>query len=256
MVYTTEQYEGLLAETITIQGHNGDFIHTYMARPVGPGPYPGIVLIPHGYGWTEQQKETLRRFAYRGYVGLCPDIWCRSGHGTPEDVLASARADGGLPDDQVIADSAAAAAYIRTLPISNGKVGVIGSCMGGRYTMLSTCRTTGVFDAGVNCWGGNVVQAQDKLTPKQPVSPHEYTKDLSCPLLGLFGNDDQNPNPAEVDILEQELKKFSKQYEFNRYDGAGHGFFYYDRPSYRQEQSNDGWEKVWTFFENHLSTPK
>ena len=65
MVYTTEQYEGLLAETITIRGHNGDFIHTYMARPVGPGPYPGIVLIPHGYGWTEQQKETLRRLENR-----------------------------------------------------------------------------------------------------------------------------------------------------------------------------------------------
>ena len=117
MPYTTDQYEGMLAETITIQGHNGDAIHAYMAKPMGAGPFPGIVLIPHGFGWTEQQKETLRRFAYRGYIGLCPDIWCRSGHGTPEDVLAKVRAEGGLPDDQVVGDVAGSAQYIMNLPI-------------------------------------------------------------------------------------------------------------------------------------------
>lgn len=194
----------------------------------------------------------MRRFAYRGYVGLCPDIWCRSGHGTPEDVLAKVRAEGGLPDDQVIGDAAGAAQFIKALPISSGKVGVMGSCAGGRYTFLAACRTTGVFDAAVECWGGNVVQPQERLTPAQPVSPHEYTRNLSCPLLGLFGNDDQNPTTADVDIHEQEVKKFSKQYEFHRYDGAGHGFFYYDRPMYRQEQANDGWGKVWDFLGKHL----
>ncbi|MDA0988753.1 MAG: dienelactone hydrolase family protein [Chloroflexi bacterium] len=149
-------------------------------------------------------------------------------------------------------DAAGAAQFIKALPISSGKVGVMGSCAGGRYTFLAACRTTGVFDAAVECWGGNVVQPQERLTPAQPVSPHEYTRNLSCPLLGLFGNDDQNPTTADVDIHEQEVKKFSKQYEFHRYDGAGHGFFYYDRPMYRQEQSNDGWGKVWDFLGKHL----
>ena len=84
------------------------------------------------------------------------------------------------------------------------------------------------------------------------MSPLDYTKDLSCPLLGLFGEDDQNPPPAQVEEQEQELKKHNKEYEFHSYPGAGHGFFYYDRPMYRQEQAVDGWSKVWAFFEKHL----
>ena len=131
----------------------------------------------------------------------------------------------GLHDDQVVGDTAGASQYIRSLPISNGRVGVMGSCSGGRHTFLSACRTDGVFDAAVDCWGGNVVQAEDKLTPAQPTSPLEYAKELSCPLLGLFGNDDQNPTPEQVDILEQELKKHGKDYEFHRYDDAGMASF-------------------------------
>ena len=253
MPYTTDQYEGLLAETITTQGHNGDNIHAYMAKPLGHGPFPGVVLISHALGWTEFHKEIARRFAHHGYVVVVPDIWCRVGHGNAEDVVAKARAEGGLHDDQVVADAAGAARYIKSLPISNGKVGVMGSCSGGRHTFLAACCTKGVFDAAIEGWGGNVVQAEDRLTPAQPVSPLEYTEDLSCPLLGLFGNDDQNPTPAQVDIHEQELKKHGKDYEFYRYDGAGHGFFYYHLPMYRQEQAEDGWKKVWDFFGKHLS---
>jgi len=98
--------------------------------------------------------------------------------------------------------------------------------------------------------------AKEELTPKQPVAPIDLTADLSCPLLGLFGNDDQAPTPAQVDQHEAALKQHNKTYEFHRYDKAGHGFFYYDRPAYRQEQAVDGWKKVWAFLEKHLSTSK
>ena len=93
---------------------------------------------------------------------------------------------------------------------------------------------------------------QDRLTPQQPVSPIDYTQDLSCPLLGLFGNEDQSPSPEQVNQHEEELKKHGKTYEFHRYDGAGHGFWYYDRAAYRPEQAMDGWEKAFTFFGQHL----
>jgi len=256
MPYTTDKYEGMIAETITMSGNKGDTIHAYVARPLGPGPFPGVALVTHGLGWTEWYKENTRRFAHRGYAAIVPDILCRGGHGTPEDVFAKVRAAGGLPDDQVVGDMAGAAKYLRSLPYLNGKVGIIGSCSGGRHTYLAACRTQGVFDAAVDCWGGNVVQAPDRLTPNQPVSPIEYTKDLSCPLLGLFGEDDQNPPAAQVAQHEQELKKYNKQYEFHNYKGAGHGFFYYHMPMYRQEQAMDGWRKVWAFFEKHLDAPK
>jgi len=252
MTYTTEQYQGLLAETITINGYGENTIHTYMSRPMGQGPFPGIVLISHALGWTTFHKEMAHRFAYYGYIAMVPDIWCRVGHGEVEDVMSRTRSEGGLHDDQVIGDSESASRYIKSLPISNGKVGIMGSCSGGRHSYLSACRTKGIFDAAVDCWGGNVVQANDKLTPAQPISPLEYTEDLSCPLLGIFGNNDQNPTLEQVNTHEQKLKEHDKEYEFHHYDDAGHGFFYYHMPMYRQQQAEDSWKRIWNFLEKHL----
>lgn len=252
MAYSTDQYEGMIAETVVIQGHKQDLIHSYIARPLGPGPFPGIVLIAHMPGWDEFYKEITRRFAYHGYAAICPDIYCRVGHGIPEDVAAEARGSGGLPDDQVVGDAEAATRYLRSMPFLNGKVGILGTCSGGRHAYLAACRTVGIFDAVVDCWGGGVVQDSDKLTANQPVAPIDYTSTLSCPLLGLFGEDDQNPPPVQVAQHEEELKKYAKDYSFHMYTGAGHGFFYYDRPMYRQEQAADAWKKIWAFFGQHL----
>jgi len=91
------------------------------------------------------------------------------------------------------------------------------------------------------------------LTPAQPVAPIDYTEDLSCPLLGLFGEDDDSPTPEQVAIHERELKKHGKDYEFHMYPNAGHGFFYYHRPSYRQEQALDGWARIFAFFGKYLA---
>jgi carboxymethylenebutenolidase len=77
---------------------------------------------------------------------------------------------------------------------------------------------------------------------------------LQSPLLGIFGEDDQGPSPEQVAMHEEELKKQGKNYEFHMYPGAGHGFFYYDRPAYRQEQAMDGWSKVWDFLGKHLDS--
>ncbi len=92
----------------------------------------------------------------------------------------------------------------------------------------------------------------DQLSPQRPAAPIEYTKDLSCPLLGIFGNDDPAPSPEEVNQHEEALKQAGKQYEFHRYDGAGHGFYSYDRPAYRQAQAMDAWAKMFAFFEKYL----
>ncbi len=247
----TGAYEGMLAETTTIRGYNGESVNTYFARPLGSGPYAGIVLVHHLPGWDEFYRETARRFAQHGYAVACPDLYCRFGRGTPDDVAATARGEGGVADDSVVGDCEASMEFLRSLPYTNGKVGIIGTCSGGRHAYLTACRVKG-FDAVVDCWGGSVVMAPDRLTPRQPVAPIDLTKDLSIPLLGIFGNDDQGPSPDQVNQHEEELKKHGKDYDFHRYDGAGHGFFYYHRPNYRQEQAMDGWEKVLAFFGEHL----
>ena len=250
--YTTDMYQGMLAETVTVHGHGGDAINAYLARPLGTGPFPGVVLVHHAPGWDELYREFTRKFAHHGYVAISPNLYCREGHGTTEDVAAKVRAAGGVPDDQVVGDVEGAMNHLRSLLYSNAKVGVIGSCSGGRQTTLVACRTTG-FNAAVDLWGGRVVMSQEEITPKQPVAPIDYTRDLSCPLLGIFGEDDQSPTPAQVQQHEAELKKHSKKYEFHMYPNAGHGFFYYDRAMYRQEQAVDGWQKVFAFFEVHLA---
>ena len=95
--------------------------------------------------------------------------------------------------------------------------------------------------------------SKDQLNDKNPVAPIDYTANVSCPILGLFGEEDQSPTPEQVDIHEAELKKHGKDYEFHMYPNAGHGFFYYHRPAYRAEHAVDGWSKIWDFFGKHLS---
>jgi carboxymethylenebutenolidase len=130
-------------------------------------------------------------------------------------------------------------------------VGIIGSCSGGRHSLLAASLVEG-FSAVVDLWGGGVVMADDQLSPARPVAPIDYTERLSAPLLGIFGNDDQFPTPEQVDLHETELVKHGKEYEFYRYDGAGHGFFYYQTPLYRPQQAMDAWGKVFAFFASKL----
>jgi carboxymethylenebutenolidase len=249
----TDAHLSLEAEIITYPGGGGDQIHAYVARPGREGPLPGIVAVHHVPGWDEFYWEFSERLGRHGYTVICPDLYCRSGHGAPDDVAAKVRSQGGVHDDSVVADCEAALAWLKAQPNSNGKVGIIGSCSGGRHAVLVGSRVKG-FAAVVDLWGGGVIMSDDQLSPARPVAPIEYTADLDAPVLGLFGNEDQNPSATQVDQHEAELKKHGKTYEFHRYDGAGHGFFYYQTPMYRPEQAMDGWSKVFAFFETHLQS--
>jgi carboxymethylenebutenolidase len=252
--YTTDMYEGMLAETVTINGHKGMRINAYFARPLGPGPFPGVVLTHHRPGWDEWYREATRRFAHHGYLAICPNLYFGYGHGKPEEVTEKMRAAGGVYDDDVVGDISGAADYLRSLPFSNGRVAGFGTCSGGRHVFLVACRTK-ALDAAIDCWGGSVVMKKEDLVPNAPVSPLDYAAGLSCPLLGLFGQEDRNPGPEQVAQIQAELKKLGKEYEFHSYAGAGHGFFYYHSPSYRQEQAVDGWNRIWAFLEKSMATP-
>jgi carboxymethylenebutenolidase len=250
--FRTDARTGITAEVIAYPGGNGDEIHAYVARPAGDEPVPGVVAVHHMPGWDEFYREFSERLARHGFLVICPDLYCRFGHGTPDDITAKVRSEGGVPDDSVVADCGAALAWLKAQPGSSGKVGIIGSCSGGRHALLTASRVSG-FDAVVDLWGGGVVMSQSDLSPARPVAPIDYTADLTAPLLGLFGNDDSHPTPEQVNQHEEELKRLGKDYEFHRYDGAGHGFFYYHSPMYRPEAAMDGWAKIFTFFGTRLA---
>jgi len=205
----------------------------------------------HPPGWDEFFREFSRRFAEHGYIAICPNLFERFGHGTPDDVAARVRSEGGVADDSVVADAEAALAWVKAQPTSNGQVGIIGTCGGGRHAVLVASRAQG-FGAVADLWGGGIVASPEQLTEKRPVAPIDLTPNLSAPLIGLFGNEDTGPSPAQVDQHEEALQQNGKTYMFHRYDGAGHGFFFYDRPNYRPQQAMDGWNKVVEFFNQHL----
>ena len=247
----TGDYEGMLAETVTIRGYNNDPVRAYYSRPLGKGPWPGVILIPHMPGWDEMNREVARRFSQHGYAAICPDIYGRFGRGLPADVAVKARESGGVPDDSVMGDCEGALDYFKSQPYSNGKAGIIGMCSGGRHSFLAACRVDGL-SAAVDCWGGGVVMAKEDLTPARPVAPIDLTPQLKVPLLGIFGNDDHSPTPEQVNQHEAELKKYGKEYTFHRYDGAGHAFWSHDREAYRPVAAMDSWNKVFEFFAKHL----
>ena len=249
--FQTDEYTGMIAETVSMKSDQGDSIHAYYARPLQEGKHPGIVLIPHMPGWDEMYREIARRFAEHGFAVMCPNIYERYGHGLPAEIAKKAMDEGGVKDESVMKDVKGALDFLKTNTSTNGKVGVVGTCSGGRHAFLAACTVEG-FDAVVDCWGGGVVTPEDIATLSRPVSPHTYTEQLSIPLLGIFGNDDHSPSPEEVNQLEEELQKHHKDYTFHRYDGAGHGFWYYDKPMYRPEQAMDSWNKCIDFFTKHL----
>ena len=242
----------LRAETVRIPGANGDEIEAYLARPLDDGDYGAVVVIHHMPGYDEATLEITRRFAAHGYLALCPNLYSREAPGAdPDDAAAAARAAGGVPDDRLVGDVAGAAAYLRALPGSNGKVGTIGYCSGGRQSFLAA--TSVDLQAAVDCYGAFVVGTPPEGFPLRVRSLADRVPDLRCPLLGLFGAEDSYPSPDQVAELDKLLTEAGKPHEFHTYSGAGHAFFAAERPSYRPEAAKDGWQKIWAFFGQNLS---
>jgi carboxymethylenebutenolidase len=240
-------HDAITAATIRITGDGGDEIEAYAAGPDGPGSRGGIVLIHHMPGFDRWSKEVARRFAVDGYQVVVPNLYSREAPGAePDDAAALARAQGGVPDERLVGDVAGAVGHLRGLTDSNGKVAVIGHCSGGRQAVLAACNLD--LQGAVDCYGAFVVSDSPADYPVRMASLESQLPNLRCPLLGIFGNDDANPSPEQVDKLDLILTEHGLEHEFHRYDGAGHGFFATDRPSYRQEQAVDGYRHIARFF--------
>jgi carboxymethylenebutenolidase len=246
--------DAIQAETTMIAGAGGDQIEAYFARPLDPQPRGGVVLIHHLPGYDEQTKEMARTFAVHGYAAVVPNLYHRDAPGaSPDDAAAFVRGQGGVPDERLVGDVSAAAAFLRGRPGSNGKVGVIGHCSGGRQSMLAACSLpAGTLDAAVDCYGAFVLRDAPAASGLKATSLRDRLPQLTCPVLGLFGAEDKFPSPTEVAELEKELTSLGKTIEIHSYEGAGHAFFATRRTSYRPEAAVDGWQKIFAFFDTHL----
>lgn len=224
----------------------------FLAEP-GDGPRPGVVVIPDVWGLSDHTRDIAGRLAEGGFAALALDVYRKTGR--PE-----------------LADPAAAMAWIRELPdplvletvqegidgltrhaaVAGRKVGLIGFCMGGQYAWLAACGCRGL--SAVAPFYGMLRYEAGLDAARKPRSPLEAVAELSCPALGLYGEEDAIIPSADVDELEARLAKQPQPWEIVRYAGAGHAFLNDTRPAlYRPEAAADAWRRLLPFLHTHLA---
>lgn len=233
--------------------YSGGQLDGYLARPRAPGRYPGVIVIQEIFGVNEHIRDVTRRFANAGYIALAPNLFARLGPVDVSDMQKAREATLGLEDAQMVSDLEAAAAFLRAQEGASGKLGCIGFCFGGRESLLLACSSDRI-DAALDCWGGFISRAtaDAKTTAARPVPVIDLADRLRCPLLAVFGAEDQNPSPADAAELHARLEQAHKTATVKIFEGAGHAFFADYRPSYREGPAFELWRDVLGFFSAHL----
>jgi len=228
----------------------GSAMDVLVFEPEGDGPFPGLVVAQHlpvAHMGLEGDPFTIdvgERLAEAGYVSVIPFIF----HWWPTDQdIAVKRAE--TRDDWTVADlDAAYAALLGVGSVDGNRTGIIGHCWGGRVSWLGACHNPG-YKAAAVLYGGRIKIGLGEGS----IPPIELAGRIPCPLLGIFGNDDGNPSPEDVDDLDAALSGAGVPHEFHRYDGAGHAFQdFTNAERYRKGPSDDAWDKVLGFLDRHL----
>jgi carboxymethylenebutenolidase len=247
-------------EELTYTGAGGTQVNGYLARPSAlgeDGRAPGMVVIHEAGGLGDHIRDVVRRFANIGYVTLGVDLYTREGGPPPMGDLQALMARlFSMSDAVVLGDLEGAADHLRARPDVSGKVGCIGFCMGGRFTLLFA-GASDRLDAAVDCWGGFIDAAtpEERVTELRPRPPLELAPQVYCPLLAAVGAEDHNPSPEIAERLREALAQSPHETRVDVYEGAGHAFFADYRPSYRPEPAALLWERVVPFLAQHLQAP-
>ena len=225
-------------ETLTVKGQP---MQLYIEEPFGAGPHPAVVVAHHRWGIEEVTQDNVRRLARAGMVAAAPEHYFRRPKG--EENIESLR---GVTDADLRDSVEASIAHLNALPsVEKGNVGIFGQCMGGRTAFLIS--STFPMKACCALYSGGMMQARGAGP-----APIDLLGNIACPIIGFFGNDDQNPSPADVDRIAASLKGHGKTFAFHRYDGAGHAFQNFKEASYRKDASDDAWAKLIPFFQSAL----
>ncbi len=255
--------DGVLRSEIRFPGHGEDEIGGFLARPDEPGPWPALVVVHEIFGVTDHMRDVAGRFAKEGFVALVPDLWSRS----PEAKVPAAAGDpsalGPLaetdlvrlrgfvetqPDARMTGDLAAAARHLRTRPdVRPNGIGTVGFCMGGIYAFHLACEPDAPIRACVDFYGRLVYP---KPTPTKPRGNLDRVGELRCPLLGIFGAQDELIPLEQVVRLRDRLQGRGHVIAYPR---AGHAFMNDTRPAYRAEDAADAWWRAVTFLAKQLA---
>jgi carboxymethylenebutenolidase len=234
--------EGKVKATLITFKSGDEEVTGYLAEPEGEGPFPAVVVIQEWWGLTDWIKENARHFAERGYVALAPDLYRGK---VATDPRTAQRLMMGLPADRALRDLKAAVNSLAARPnVDKGKVGSVGWCMGGGYSLQLAVDDPRVKACTI-CYG-RVTSDADKL------------KGLQAAVLGVFGEEDRGIPPQAVRQFEEALKDAGKKVEKIREFKAGHGFMRpangpgADNPEYRAEEAKEAWRDIDQFFAKTL----
>jgi carboxymethylenebutenolidase len=245
------------ARELTFAGADGAAVNGYLASPAWDAAArarPAMIVIHEAGGLGEHIKDVANRFANLGYLTLGVDLYTREGGPPPmHDPSAVMARLFAMSDATALGDLEGAADFLRAREDANGKVGCIGFCMGGRYTLLFACSSE-KLDAAVDCWGGFIDKAtfDERSTEARPTPPLQMAHTLACPLLAAIGAEDQNPSQQTGEELRRRAAESGQEVMVDVYEGAGHAFFADYRPTYRPGPAARLWGKVVPFLERHL----
>jgi len=235
-------------DTVSVQDSP---MEIFMYAPDTPGPHPGIVLaqhIPVGHTGIENDTFTLKtaeRYAENGYAVAVPFIF----HWWPKEGEMQLKRDE-FRDDWTVLDLRAAYDHLAGQDnVDSARIAIVGHCWGGRVAWLGAGHNPD-YKACAVFYGGRI-----KLTMGPDTPPAiELAANIRCPVIGFFGNDDQNPTPDDVDDYEAALAAANVPHVFHRYDGAGHAFQSFNSDEkYNEAASEDAWEKVLDFLGEKLA---
>lgn len=225
--------------------------------PAESGRVPGVVLLHDVWGLSEHFDDLAGRLAGAGFGVLALEIYRREANVAIENPGEWMRS---LCDPEIQGDIEAAAAFLREQPETlGGRVGVVGFCMGGMYALLAGCGGQGI-DAvsvfyGLLSHEHGILHSEEGLDPaKKPRQPLDAVRDLQCPLLGLFGEEDEFIPLDDIRQLEKRLAGLRPATEVVVYPGAGHAFMNETREAaFRPETARDAWARMVDFFRRELA---
>lgn len=219
----------------------------YSAAPDG-GATRAVIVIQEAFGVNDHIEDVTRRFADVGYHAVAPALFHRAGGGTApygefDKVLPLFE---GLTDPGILMDVGAAIGHLRDSGFSEGSIGIVGFCMGGRVTFLVALEHQ--LGAAVGFYGGGLV------TGRFPQFPTliERADELTTPWLGLFGDLDGSIPVEDVEVIRERLAALEVPTEVVRYADAEHGFHCDVRASFNADAAADGWARTLAWFEQRL----
>jgi carboxymethylenebutenolidase len=215
----------------------GETVNGILYTPQGKGPFPALVVIHEWWGLNDWVKEEASKLADQGYVALAIDLYRGKVATTPDEAHQIMR---GVPDDRSSRDLLAATAYLATVKDVDAKrIGSIGWCMGGGYSLNLAIADPNLKAAVVNY--GHL--ATDDATLKK----------INAPVLGIFGGQDKGITPADVNKFESQMKALGKTVEIKSFPDAGHAF---ENPNnkdgYRAEDAAEAWKLTTAFLAKYM----